>query len=115
MRVKVREIDNGHASTPQAGLRLYALIEPVLARGEPVILDFEGVKHCSTAFFSASVGILIEADREDRLPELLRYENLAPRCQPALELASDFAVRCRQSPAGAAAVDEFVRQYFARD
>ena len=32
MRVMVREIDNGHASTPQAGLRLYALIEPVLAR-----------------------------------------------------------------------------------
>jgi hypothetical protein len=62
MRVLVREIDEGHASTPQAGLHLYALIEPVLARGEEVILDFEGVKHCSTAFFTASVAILIEAD-----------------------------------------------------
>lgn len=115
MRVKVSEIDNGHASTPQAGLRLQALIEPVLARGEPVVLDFEGVKHCSTAFFNASIANLIEADKDDRLPELLTYENLSPNGQIALGMAARAGKRRRENPAGADAMDEFARKYFARD
>src|SRR3954465_5504035 len=99
MRVKVSEIDNGHPPPPQAGLRLQALIEPVLARGEPVVLDFEGVKHCSTAFFNARIANLIEADKDDRLPQLLTYENLSPHGQIALDMAADFGKRRRENPA----------------
>jgi len=101
----VKEIDGGHASTGAAGQRLYQLIKPALARGEEVILDFEGVKHCGVHFFGASVGVLIEIDKVDRVPELLRCENAKPDWQEDLERATDFAVRRRDNPAGAAAWD----------
>src|SRR4051794_13864243 len=103
MRVKVSEIDGIHAYTPQAGIRLRELIEPALAVGEEVTLDFEGVKHYSAAFFCASIGALIEADKAGRTPQLLRYENLLPRGQSALESATDFAIRRRDNPKWAAA------------
>jgi hypothetical protein len=115
VRVKVSEIDGGHASTPQAGLRLYALIEPMLARGESVVLDFEGVKHFSTAFFSASIGRLAEADVAKRLPDLLHCENLPATGQTALDLATGFAIRCRENPRWAAAADEVAREWAERD
>jgi hypothetical protein len=97
MRVKVKEIDGGFASTPQAGERLYALIAPVLEKGEEVILDFEGVRDTAVPFFIASIGPLIEADREERLPKLLRYENLnlTPFGRSDVESVTEFAVRCR--------------------
>jgi hypothetical protein len=109
VRIKVSEIDGGHAYTPQAGLRLHALIEPVLARGESVVLDFAGVEHFSSAFFSASVGKLVEADVTNRLPDLLRFENLAALGQTALDLATEFATRCRENPRWAAAAAEVAR------
>jgi hypothetical protein len=109
----VRELNNGHASTGETGWRLYQLIEPVLARGEEVVLDFAGVKHVAAPFLSSSVGVLIEADKEDRLPKLLRYENLPPERQGTLDVVIDYGVRRRENPRGAAAMDEAVRQYFA--
>src|SRR3954454_13171626 len=98
MRVKVKEIDGGFASTPQAGEKLYALIAPVLARGEEVTLDFEGVKHCSVPFFNASIGVLIEADAEGRLPALLHYENLPPLGQGIVDDVTEYAIRRRENP-----------------
>jgi hypothetical protein len=97
MYVKVSEIDGGFASTPQAGERLYNLIAPVLARGEEVVLDFEGVRYTAVPFFMASIQPLIEADREERLSKLLRYENLnlTPFGQSDVEAVTEFAVRCR--------------------
>ena len=115
MRVKVSEIDGGHASTPQAGLRLHALIEPALARGEPVVLDFEGVKYCSVPFFSASVGILVEADAEGRLPALLSYESLSPMGQSAVDSVTEYAIRRRENPRWAAAMDEVAKKLFMEE
>ena len=115
MRVKVSDIDGFQASTPQAGERLYALIAPVLARGEEVFLDFEGVKHCSVPFFNASIGVLIEADAEERLPALLRYENLSPLGQGIVESVTEYATRRRENPRWAAGMDEAVRKWSARD
>lgn len=115
MRVKVSEIDNGHAYTPQAGMRLRELIDPALGRGEEVVLDFEGVKHFSAAFFCASIGALVEADEARRLPALLHYENLLPLGQSTLESAIDFATRRRESPAGAAAWDAAYKKLFGGD
>lgn len=109
MRVMVSEIDRGHASTPQAGARLHELIEPALGRGEQVVLDFDGVRHCDAPFLGASVGRLIEEDKEERLPPLLRYENLQPLWQGTLESVTSWAVRRRRNPAAAAAMDELLR------
>lgn len=115
MRVKVSEIDNGHASTGVAGLRLYHLIKPVLDKGEEVVLDFEQVKHCAAPFLSASVGNLIEEDKEERLPRLLRYENLTPQWQRTVDGVKDRAVRRRENPRWAAGWDEAYRKLFGGD
>src|SRR4051794_3073944 len=109
MRVKVTDVDGIHASTPQAGQRLYALIEPALARGEPVTLDFEGVKHFSRLFFDVAVGTLLERDAEDRLSGLLRFENLPPLGQSALAMTAEDATRRRENPRWAAAMDAAIR------
>jgi hypothetical protein len=95
MRVKVSEIDNGFASTWEAGERLHAMIAPALARGEEVVLDFEGVRGYSVPFFATSIEPFIEADLEGRLPKLLRYENIPPHALGAIESVTEFAIRCR--------------------
>jgi hypothetical protein len=115
MRVKVSDIDGVHAYTPQAGQRLYAIIEPAIARGEPVVLDFEGVRHYSAAFFVYSIGILVEADTTNRLPELLQYENLPPGGQAALDSVIGYAVRRRENPRWAEGMDQGARKLFERD
>jgi len=111
MRVKISELEDFQGTTPQAARQLYHLIAPVLARGEPVVLDFEGVRSCSTSFFTSSVGLLIEEDKENRLPELLSYENLPEMGRVALGLATDHAIRRRENPRWAAAHDEAVRKW----
>ena len=110
MRVKVSEVDGIHASTPQAGQRLYAIIEPAIARGEVVTLDFEGVKHFGPGFFNWSIGVLIEQDMENRLTGLLRYENLPPLGQNSLESVVEYATRRRENPQWAAAMEAVVRK-----
>jgi hypothetical protein len=115
MRVKVSDIDGIHATTYQAGQKLYTLIAPVLARGEPVELDFEGVRHFSPLFFNASIGILVEADKENRLPERLRVVNLPPLGQDALDSVIDYAIRCRDNPRWAEAMDQAVRKWSQRE
>jgi hypothetical protein len=109
MYVRVREIDNGAAATGQAGEKLLELIEPAIARGEVVELDFEGVWIYAALFFYCSVGRLIEADTTERVPPLLRYANLSERGQADLEWGVEFAVRRRENPrwaAGAGAAAE---------
>src|SRR5262249_36748019 len=115
MRVKVNDIDGATFADPKAAEQLRELITPALARGEAVILDFAGIKRFTTAFFGDVLHGLIVADVEKRLPELLRYENLPPIGQTALDMASEFAIRCRDIPGWAAAAEEAARKFFARD
>jgi hypothetical protein len=115
MRVQVSEIDGSYASTPEAGQRLLALIEPVLARGEPVELDFEGVRYFSVPFFCASIFVLVKGDTGNRLSGLLRYENLLPQGQSALESTIDYAIRCRDNPRWAEGLYEAARKFSERE
>jgi hypothetical protein len=115
MRVKVVDVDGTQASTPQGGEKLYALIAPVLATGETVTLDFEGVKHCSVPFFTASIGVLVEADAEGRLPALLHYENLPPLGQGIVDDVTEYAIRRRENPKWAQGMDESAKRLFARE
>jgi hypothetical protein len=103
MRVRILDVDpNQVAATPQSGEKLRALIEPALARGEEVELDFEGVRFYSPLFFFSSVGLLIERDPTNRVAGLLRYSNLSERGQMDLGSAIDFAIRRRDNPGMAA-------------
>lgn len=117
MRVKVSglDIDASSAYTFEAAQKLYALIEPVLARGEPVELDFEGVEHFSAVFFNYSIGWLVEKDTANRLPELLRVENLHPLGQTALDSVTENAIRCRENPRWREAAYEAARKMSERE
>ena len=42
-------------------MRVFNSVQPMLAKGEPVELDFEGLRHASTTFFHSSVGELFLA------------------------------------------------------
>jgi hypothetical protein len=59
------EIDGVHASTVQAGQKLYEFIEPAVARGEEVVLDFEGAEHFAPSFFNYTIGRFVERDADD--------------------------------------------------
>jgi hypothetical protein len=111
MRVQMSELFGKQAATGQDGLRLNELIEPVLARGEAVVLDYEGMDRFTTVFFTSSIGLLIEKDTPNRLPELLQHENLPHMGQLALSLATDNAIRRRENPRWAQAQDEVMRRW----
>ena len=55
-------------STDYDGKRVNALVESLLNQGFSVILDFQGVKIVTSAFYTASVGSLKSA----RAPEFVR-------------------------------------------
>src|SRR6476660_6968636 len=115
MRVKVNDIDGATFAAPKAAERLRELIEPVLARGEEVVLDFEGIKRFSPGFFSDFLHHLIVADAQKRVPDLLRYENLPQIGQMALISATDFAVRCRDIPGWAEAAGKAAEKFAERE
>jgi hypothetical protein len=115
MRVKVTDVEGGVWATMQAGERLRELIAPALARGEEVELDFEGVRHYSAAFFADVFHELIRADVEDRLPQLVRFENLPQHGQDAFDAMRLWAVRWRENPKAAAAAAEVAMKFFERD
>src|SRR5262245_2677320 len=115
MRVKVSDIDGIHATTPQTGQKLLAIIEPALARGEPVVLDFEGVRFIGVQFFYSSVGVLIEKDTVNQLSDLLRYENLHEIGQSALDSVVEYSIRRRDNPRWAEGMDAGFRKWSARE
>ena len=115
MRVKVNDIEGATFAGMEAGQRLREMIAPALARGEEVVLDFEGIQYYSPAFFADVFHDLIRADVEDRLPQLVRFENLPPHGQGAFDDMRLWAVRWRENPKAAAAAAEVAAKFFARD
>lgn len=110
MRVKVSDLIGTFADTWETGERVHELIAPVLERGEPVVLDFEGVKDCFQGFFAGAIGRLIERDAESRLPELLKHENLSSRGQRCLEAVTAHWTRRRELPGWGPAWDAAVKR-----
>src|SRR3954463_15753646 len=105
MRVKVSDLAGECPCIGEEGERAHELIAPVLERGEPVVLDFSGVKDVGGAFFAGAIGRLVERDAANRLPELLRYENLSPRGRGVLDAIIDHWTRRREVPGWGAAWD----------
>jgi len=67
MQIEVRERSGENAITRELGLEIYSSIQPVLARGEPVCLDFAGVKVFASPFLNAAIGQLL---KDKSLPTL---------------------------------------------
>lgn len=111
MRVKVSEYSGSRTAGYELGPQVYELIEPALARGEVVVLDFEGVRRVTTAFFARSVGDLIEKDVANRLKDLLRCENLSDVGKLALQQVVEHFTRRRENPLWAAGWDAAAQRY----
>lgn len=112
-RVKVTDIEGEKGYTGEA---LRAFLEPILARGESVVLDFQGTDHsCSGVFFWVGLGRLIEADTENRLPELLHFDNLSHLGQLSLDSIRDFAIRRRENPRWAEAMGQVAMKHAERE
>lgn len=69
-------IGTPNALLPEYGARVLEAARPFLAKGEPVVLDFGGLRHASTTFFHSSVGELYLAfpERFDRLVSTIRMD-----------------------------------------
>src|SRR4051812_17139332 len=98
MRVNVSELAGELPCIWEDGERVHEVIAPVLERGEAVVLDFNGVKDVGGAFFAGAIGRLVERDAANRLPELLRYENLSPRDRGVLDAIIAHWTRRREIP-----------------
>ncbi len=115
MRVMVKEIEGGQAATMQAGQQVFDLVAPAIERGEPVVLDFDGVWFNAGMFFHCSIGWLMEKFPDDSVARLVSYENLPPRAQGNLEWAIEKALWRRANPEQAAAMDRNIRRKAAED
>jgi hypothetical protein len=115
MRVKVRDLIGEMVVMWEEGERIHELIAPVLERGERVVLDFDGVKAFNSGFFAGAIGRLIERDVEDRLPALLRYENLPYKGQLCVDQVVAHWTRRREIPGWGAAWDAAVKRRSEED
>lgn len=111
MRVKVFDLCGIQAACFEHGQQLHDLIEPAIARGEEVVLDFEGVRWFNSGFFAMALGPLIVKDTTNRLGDLLRYENLAEMGRLARDGAVNHWTRRRDVPGYGEGWDAAARRY----
>ncbi len=72
----VELLNSPNAILHKFGLQLYQAVEPHLASGQNVIIDFSGMRNATTGFFHASVGKLYQefSDQFDTLVEVKGIE-----------------------------------------
>jgi hypothetical protein len=112
MRVVVRDIVNCHRKFSEAGMAIHDLISPVLARGEEVELDFEGVRFIHVPFLSAAVGQLLKDHPLERVKTLLRVANLTELDRTVLEGVIEHSSRYYTEPRYREAVDRSLARMF---
>jgi hypothetical protein len=112
MRVVVREviIDRGKESVEAQ--KIHDLISPILARGEEVELDFEGVRFISAPFLGAAIGQLLRDHPLERVKALLRVENLDALDRSLLEGVIEKSHRYHTEPRYREAMDRFFASMF---
>ncbi|MBV6441134.1 MAG: DUF4325 domain-containing protein [Haliscomenobacteraceae bacterium CHB4] len=84
-------IGTPNALLPEYGARIFKVARPLLAKGEPVELDFGGLRHASTTFFHSSIGELYLAfpDKFERLVSAINMDrpDWKIKFEDALDLA----------------------------
>lgn len=89
--VKIAEIVSTDCVTLEDGKKLYETICPMLARGEFIELDFQGVDVYATPFFNAGIGQLFSSFSSKTLHEHLSVQNLDPDGKAVLRRVIDHA------------------------
>lgn len=70
--IQVRKLIGVECLTAQDGKQLFELLSKRIKHAKPVIVDFEGVEICTTPFFNASFGRLVEHLRPEEVHEQVR-------------------------------------------
>jgi hypothetical protein len=113
MRYTVNEITGPFAIAPDNGQKLYDQIHPVLLSGEPVELDFDGIKVYASAFFNFAVGQLLKDLSSDALNSQLSIIGLDANAQNILRRVIDNAKRYYSEPTYQQAVNSVMEEYAA--
>lgn len=78
MKLNIYESFGENCMTQEAGQQLYEEIYPALRSGQPVALDFAGVKRFLSVFFNFAISQLLRDIDPDTLDCLLTVSNLSP-------------------------------------
>jgi hypothetical protein len=75
--IRIHEHFGENLLTPEEGERLLGEIQPELANGKSVTLDFAGVRIVTSAFLNAAIGRLYGSFSHDVIRQHLSVENLS--------------------------------------
>lgn len=77
MGYKIYDIVGEYAITADGGQKLYDQIHPCLVAGEPVELDFTGVKVFASPFVNFAFGQLLKDIPAEKLNQLVEFTSLS--------------------------------------
>lgn len=110
MKLNIYELFGENCMTKQSGQQLYEAIYPTLHAGEPVELDFAGVKRFLSVFFNFAIGqLLCDISAED-FDRLVATSNLNSVGQQALDRVIENAKLYYSDPDYRKSVDNVVRE-----
>lgn len=110
MKLNVYELFGENCMSQQAGQQLHEKIHPALQAGQPVELDFAGVKRFLSVFFNFAIGQLLKDIDPDTLDRLLTVSNLRSVGQQTYDRVMENAKRYYSEPPYRQAVDEMVKE-----
>jgi hypothetical protein len=115
MRVSIREEFGRACVDYDLGEQLYAMIHPVLSKGEEVELDFIGVEVFASPFFNASLARLVMDIPTDQLNERLHLPNLNPVGRLTARKSIDNAKEFYTDPDKRKMLDDVLRAEIERE
>ena len=111
--VNVKEmIGTPNAILGSQGEKLYAALKPLLEQGQPVRLDFEGLRVLNSGFCNASVGRLYREMGAEAVQPRLECVNLAT---DRMKTALNDAIQLGQNPELLQSMQQAFEEYFQRD
>lgn len=113
MTYKIYDIVGEYAITADGGQKVYDRIHPRLLAGNPVELDFTGVKVFASPFFNFAIGQLLRDIAADDLNHLLNFTALNDNGQNVLERVIANAKDYYSNPQHRVAVDTVLEEFAA--
>jgi hypothetical protein len=113
MTYKIYDTVGEYAITADGGQKVYDQIYSELVAGNPVELDFTGVKIFASPFFNFAIGHLLKDIAADDLNRLVSFTNLNENGQNVLERVISNAKRYYSDPQYREAVDTVLEEYAA--
>jgi len=113
MQLCVRELVGENCITLAAGQIIHDAIQPELAAGRTVELDFSGVRVFASPFLNAAIGQLLRSISPDELNRLLHVRTMTPTGRSVLREVIRNARQYSSDSEYAEAVDHVIREQAA--